>query len=275
MTDSIRFKDIPEAVHQQVIAQLRDHSIGFARATSARSDRKVELLGSGTLVRVGDKHAILTAHHVLEVLPKGPRLGVLLDSTTRLLSLDQRGLHRLKIARGKDDSVGPDLAALILAKPIASTLAAQRRFFDLSAHREEMLERPELDEHGMWVVGGFVDELTRRETHRGIPHITFRNQALLGTVERCPPVGEFDYFNSPIDVDDRVNVPKLFGGVSGGGLWQIQLAQDTKGVLSARQAKLSGVVFYQLPTTATQCGLRCHGRRSVYEVAFAAIANSK
>lgn len=34
---------------------------------------------------------------------------------------------------------------------------------------------------------------------------------------------------------------------------------------------LSGVVFYQEPTTELYCGVKCHGRQSVYNVAFEAI----
>lgn len=275
MERSILFKDIPEAVRSSIVTQLRDFSIGFTRATPATPSQRVGLIGSGTLVKAGDRYAILTAHHVVEVLPRTGRLGVLLESSNHMTSLDTGGLRFLTIARGTDDSVGPDLGAVILAEPIASALRAQKRFFDLGAAREPLLKNPPADEHGMWVASGFPDELTSRDTQRGVFHVTFRNQALLGTVERCEVVDGYDYFHCPVDVDDRVNVPDKFNGMSGGGLWQLQLAQKEDGTLLARAAQLSGVIFYQLPTTATQCGLRCHGRQSVYEAAFEAILNGK
>ncbi|HET9216647.1 MAG TPA: hypothetical protein VFR18_06695 [Terriglobia bacterium] len=271
MNESPLFRDLPQSLLSNIVEQLREFSVGFTRAVPAYRDRRVELIGSGTLVKAGDRYAILTAHHVLEDFPRGPRLGLLLDSANQMTSIDQHGLRFLDIARGRDDSEGPDIGAVILAEPVASALRAQKRFFDLGFHRESMLNSPLPDEHGLWVANGFVDELTRRGPEGGIFHVTFRNQSLMGIVERCPMIGEFDYFNVPVDVEERATVPGDFGGMSGGGLWQLQIAQSKDGTLSSRQPKLSGLVFYQLPTTDTQCGLRCHGRRSVYETAYAAI----
>jgi hypothetical protein len=58
--------------------------------------------------------------------------------------------------------------------------------------------------------------------------------------------------------------------MSGGGLWQIPLKRQG-GDLVHRPPLLSGILFYQEPTTDTLCGVKGHGRRSVYEVAYNAI----
>ena len=58
--------------------------------------------------------------------------------------------------------------------------------------------------------------------------------------------------------------------MSGGGVWQVPLKR-TEGSLTHGPAVLSGVMFYQYPTTDTQCGIRAHGPRSVYQKALDAI----
>ena len=60
--------------------------------------------------------------------------------------------------------------------------------------------------------------------------------------------------------------------MSGGGLWQIPLKRQGSAVVSLTPL-LSGILFYQNPTTDPECGVRGHGRRSVYEHAYNSIQN--
>jgi hypothetical protein len=265
------FKDIPEAVNQGIIDRIREYSIGFTLTNARDRERRVDLLGSGTLVCIGDRPAILTAHHVAVKIPDSGRVGVLIDSSPQPQSLDRRGLDVLKIARGKKDSAGPDLAAVLLSEPIASSLRARKRFFDLDRHREASLTSPPRGEEGMWIVNGFLDERTKREKMPGYFRIAFHNQSGMGIAESQPVVGRYDYFFIPIDEPDRVSFPHRLNGMSGGGLWHAQLVRNKEGKLSARPPILQGVNFYQVPTTPTRCGLRCHGPQSVYKVAYEAI----
>jgi hypothetical protein len=62
--------------------------------------------------------------------------------------------------------------------------------------------------------------------------------------------------------------------MSGGGLWQIPLKRQGSGLVHLPPL-LSGILFYQQPTTATECGVRGHGRRSVYERAYKRIQGCK
>jgi len=264
------FRDIPMQVREEILARLRDYSIGFTLSTQDPQLR-VKLLGSGTLVRIGTRHLILTAHHVAAKIPKQGRVGVLIDSANHPQSIDCRGVHVIKIARGKEDSVGPDLGAVLLSETIASMLRARKRFFDLEKHRSISLNSPPNGDDGMWVMNGFVDEWTQREKKDGRFRVAFKNQSGMGIAERRSTRGSFDYFFVPVSVEDRASFPANFGGMSGGGLWHVPFVQDKVGNISARPPILQGVNFYQVKTTRTRCGLRCHGPRSVYKVAFEAI----
>ena len=56
--------------------------------------------------------------------------------------------------------------------------------------------------------------------------------------------------------------------MSGGGLWQVPLKRGAKGKIEHKTPILSGIVFYQKPTTEMYCGVKCHGRQSVYKAVF-------
>jgi hypothetical protein len=102
--------DLPEAVIEAAARDVANYSIGFLNVKSPpRRSEDVRLLGSGTLISVGSTHAILTAHHVLSVLPRSGRLGLILSPTAQQHSVDTQGLGYIEIARGRIESDGPDL----------------------------------------------------------------------------------------------------------------------------------------------------------------------
>lgn len=136
-----------------------------------------------------------------------------------------------------------------------------------------MLHAPPDLHDGFWFVNGFVDENTIDERVKdGYGWIKrFYNLSGAGGPQKPILVGGYDYFDFPVSFRGRSFAPKSFGGMSGGGLWQIPLIRDTKGQIKHKKPLLSGIVFYQEPTTDRFCGVKCHGRLSVYDVAFKAI----
>jgi len=271
MTESIRVGDLPKELTEGVVRELSAFSIGFARVVETANRPRVDLLGSGTLVTAGRKQAILTAHHVVQVLPRVGRLGLLLWSSDHPTTVDCAGLGFLEIARGVDDSVGPDLGAVVLSAPIASAIAAQKSFYNLDNRRDGVLNRPPQDNEGFWIANGFIDERTTEHRGEGIVSKRFFNLSAAGGAERQPDVDQFDYYQYPVSIEGREYSPRSFGGMSGGGLWQIPLAREGNGSVVSRTPLFSGLVFYQVPTTSSECGVRCHGRRSIYEIAYEAI----
>ena len=135
-----------------------------------------------------------------------------------------------------------------------------------------MLQSPPDLRSGFWFINGYVDEFTMegRGEHSGKIK-RFYNLSGAGGPEGPNIIGDFDFFDFPIT--DRSCVPESFGGMSGGGLWQVPLKLDADGQIKNQPPLLSGVVFYQEPTTDTICGVKCHGRQSVYRVAYDSIQN--
>ncbi|MGB7911795.1 MAG: hypothetical protein WCF59_06180 [Desulfobaccales bacterium] len=84
--------ELPPNLFEAISADLIRHTIGFVRLDETPTGPDIVLLGSGTLVKVGVTYAVLTAQHVLEVLPKSGRLSVILSDLIRKDSIDKQGL---------------------------------------------------------------------------------------------------------------------------------------------------------------------------------------
>jgi hypothetical protein len=272
--EEIRLGELPEAVIEAAAREVASYSIGFLHVNNPlRSSQDVMLRGSGTLVSVGTTYAILTADHVLSVLPRNGRLGLILSPTVQQYTIDIQGIAYVRIARGKRESDGPDLGAVVLSPPIAAALRAKKSVYSLDAHRDQALLSPPYLRDGFWLVNGFVDEKTIEEQGKdGYTLVKgFYNLSGAGGPDKVTVVGNHDYYDFPVSYGGRSVAPKSFGGMSGGGLWQVPLKREPGGEIVHKSPILSGVVFYQEPTTETQCGVKCHGRQSVYQVALEAI----
>ena len=274
MTDVVSLRDIPPSLVDSATEIVRQYTVAFVRL-DVRPDES-GLVGSGTLVKAENSYAILTAHHVVRALPRVGRLGVLLEKTRLPHTIDTEGLAFLEIARGTEDSAGPDLGAVVLAPSIASAIAAKKVFHNLDSRRDETLTSPPHIRDGFWVTQGFLGERTVVFVDPDGQGSTKKlyNFSGVGGPEESVQVGDHDYFEFPVNQPDAPGTPRNWGGMSGGGLWQVPLKRDG-GELVGGTPVLAGVVFYQQPTTDTECGVRCHGRTSVYQVAYEAIRQNE
>ena len=274
----IPITSIPADVLESISRRLSDYTVGFLRILDTPKGQDAGLLGSGTLVQVGRTYAILTADHVVEILPTDGRLGLILSRDLSQHTLDIQGLYYLRIARGNVDAEGPDLGAIILSPTIAATVGAIKSFYNLTYHRDHMLTEPPDIQEGVWFDNGFVEERTIQEEGRDRYSFIKGFYMLSGAggpedqpVER----GNFDYISLPVVYGTKSEAPVSFGGMSGGGLWQVQLITGPSGKIKPKALLLSGVVFYQEKTINERGGIICHGRSSVYQIAYEAIKQAQ
>jgi hypothetical protein len=260
-------------LYDSIARTLHSYTVAFVDPGEPERGRMPRLIGSGTLVRAGDRRAILTAHHVLRAVPQSDRLCILLEKTPEPHTLDRAGVHFLKIAYGsEDESTGPDLGAVLLAEQLGGSIEAKKCFCNLEKWVDSTLQSPHDLDVGIWAMQGFLDErtvLTLDPDGRG------STTGFYNYTEFCRPqppfeVGAFDYFD--VRVDNPDGRPTKWGGMSGGGLWQVPLRRDGDGFTPLNWL-LSGVAFYQHSEPAD--GIRCHGRRSLYQVARDAIAQGQ
>ena len=267
--------DIPDDLFRSATEHLWQFTVGFVGVESKNKMQKATLLGSGVLVNVNGTHAILTAAHVIDVLPRSGRLGLVLSLTPEQTTIDISGINYLKIARGDKPEAGPDIAAVMLSSSIASAIASKKSFYNLASRKDQMLTAPPEDREGFWVASGFVEELTQIDPNP-TPYETLKAFCHFGTVggvDAYRVEGQHDYFSFPVSQPPNGSLPHNFGGLSGSGLWHVLLREDKAGVLAVYQYILQGLTYYQDPCFDGRSALRCHGARSIYSVAYEAICN--
>jgi hypothetical protein len=263
-------KDLPKELTESILRDLSIFTIAFLGAEVPASRR-----GSGVLVSAGNNRAILTAHHVTEGLPREGRFGIFLEPTNHLHSVDTDDVLLIKIARAGEEWEGPDLAAILLKPRIASTIAAKKLFFNLDLRRERMLKNPPDIGNGVWCATGFLDERCEtRETTNGNVQYMYQFGGF-GGPDELSNVDGYDRLEMTID-EDAPDMPKSWGGTSGGGLWQVALKHGEAGTIVASAKTLMGILFAELWDKKKRItSVRAHGRRSIYDVAHKVISEAE
>lgn len=255
--------------------RIWDYTIGFLKLEAHEGYENAILLGSGVLVRVDDTYAILTAQHVVEVIPKNELVGLILSNKKETSKFDSNLVEFVEIARGHIDSIGPDIAVIILPLQVATDLEAKKSFYNLGIRKDDLLTNSVEENQGLWFAQGFVEERTKIDTDIRKPAIvkSFCQFSAAGGPEDYEETDEFDYYKFPIDTELQNSSPKDYGGISGGGLWQVILREDNNKEIEIEEVILRGVNFYQFPLVNGKTGLRCHGYKSVYDIAYDVLSN--
>jgi len=271
----VKVRELPDSVFAAISARLSHYTIGFIRLTPSSQGDQPQLLGSGVLVKADSVHAVLTTAHVLPLLPTSGKLCVLLEPTPQPHVVDTIGLEYRSVAHGSVDAEGPDLAAVILAPSIASSLAAKKSFYNLDRWRDTALQAPGDVHDGVWAVQGWLNERTQviENFHTHERTTRFYNFTGLGGPDPSTSRDGYDYFDFVYERTNPDVPPQPWGGVSGGGLWQIPLKRDGDSITDVK-ALLRGIAFYQAEQTGAPFSIRCHGIQSVYDRAYSTIAGS-
>lgn len=247
-----------------------NYSVGLIIVHEDRQDNPAQFVGSGTLVQINSIYGILTANHVLDVLPSYGHIGLVLHMPSQIHSPQIESSHLIKIpiAKCNLDADGPDLGMIILPQIHAGQISYYSSFYNLSFDRDSHVNNPINSKAGVWVLCGFPgDYLTKESPTSSFSHVLgCCNLCGFGTVSREYSSNGFDYLE--IDVNHENELPKSFCGVSGGGVWQVLLEQSQKGDLIDKSPLYSGVAFYQSEVVNNRRTIKCHGRKSIYKIAY-------
>jgi hypothetical protein len=249
---------------------ISSYLVGIVKLRKTDSFDKVTLCGSGTLAEINGRHAILTAHHVIEALPNSGEIGLILaPQPAHKFTLNVETLNKVKLARGWSESEGPDLGLILLPMERLGQIKALQSFYNLSKRREKMLSDPPEITRGVWLLCGYPDEWAKdQEAEGGFAQVTgFKALCYGGGVDNeCIREG-FDYLDFHVDSGQL----QSFGGVSGGGLWHVLLKKSLEGKLEVSDSIFSGVAFYESPLVDGSRSIRCHGRQSIYKNVYASV----
>jgi hypothetical protein len=263
---------------------LLDWTVGLVKAVPAKRPPDeppfdAVLAGSGVLVTAKGRHAILTADHVMENLPKSGPIGLILlrkgTPQDHQYTVEMEHMERITLGRGTDDQSGPDLALIVLPAVEARRLQVYKSFYNLSMRREKMLALPPPTELKPWVMGGLLGEMTSELEPRVGKIRQFNFKGLCGPVilRTCRREGRFDYLSAEVNYGKQYNLPKTFGGYSGSGAWHM-VVREKDGKLASDQLVLGGIAFYENRVTEDKLTIECHGIHSIYDVAENALGNA-
>ena len=113
-----------------------------------------------------------------------------------------------------------------------------------------------------------VGELSEIQDHTDTRTIEghVHGEAFFSVVQDTHEHNGFDYLDLGADLRSP-GVPSSFGGVSGGGLWEIKLTMsgDTKEIHWDGKRYFRGVAYWQSDGSTNRRVIRCHGSKSIYE----------
>ncbi len=270
----IAIEDIPQALMDEVTGALQHFAVPLLKAPpSGERWESFPIGGTGTLVHIDGTHFILTASHVWREIKKSSDVFLLLKNTPSRYVISTNSLSAQELARTGPEAWGPDLALVKIPHMHVSTIAASKSFLNLSGHRAEFAAKPCPVEKGFWVVFGLVHEFSHLEVDESAKTITAQSvgRGLFSVIDETHEREGCDFLD--ISVNTKLDgVPRSFGGVSGGGLWRIDLqkSRSTGAITWDGKRHFRGVAFWQSDEENGHKVVRCHGPRSIFDKAWQA-----
>ena len=164
---------------------------------------------------------------------------------------------------------GPDLALLELPGPFVARIAAHKSFLNLAQQRATLAAHPPALGR-CWAVTGMVGQFSDVQTHQAVRIVeaNIQARAFFSLIQETHRRDGYDYFDAGAKVE-LPGAPSTFGGVSGGGLWEVGLSMTKSGTISwDGKRHFRGVAFWQSPVSDGRRVIRCHGPQSTFESAW-------
>ena len=214
--------------------------------------------GTGTLVRIANSHYILTAAHVWEErLQSSRQVGLTLTPDIDHCSpIETSALAPFTLPNpGGLQEWGPDIVLLKIPAFLVGGIEAIKSFYPVDKDKRQRKLAGVEYRFLAGAPGDFV-KIAQLNTQLNVT-------VFLADLAPLPYTrGKYDY----IDLKENVSLPgypKTFKGVSGGGLWRVQVfgSADTGEV--DWSCFLEGLAFYQLPAEDAHVIVRCHGEQTI------------
>jgi len=262
---------VPYEFIENAAMELSDYFVSFVKLEQTSTQEYARLAGSGTLVEIEGTHAILTADHVFDDLPRrsgnvGLVLATRFQPQLHRFTINMEHVEKLRVARGTCESDGPDLALLILDRSQLGSIKAMKSFYNLSKRRDQILSNPPATDVGVWLLSGMAEEWTSNTTpEKGYEIVkVFRGMHGIGLVEVEYMLNGYDCLEFKAKYNENYEGPRSYGGYSGGGLWHLLIAKREDGDIEVTDRILSGVAFYESPIEDQIRKIKCNGRQSIY-----------
>lgn len=251
-------EDEKSGLREEVVRTVGVHTVVLLTISDSREGEVLDLGGTGTLVSIARFHYILTAAHVWEERLKSARdVGITLKEDIDHCCRIRAASFVVSCMLRPDNwnEWGPDLVFLKLPENLVGGIEAFRSFYRLDMERAGV----KLDGIEARILMGApraTGKFTRTHADLSI------NGFFADVSAQAYNKGEFDYIDLREDVA-LPGVPQTFGGVSGGGLWRVQIYQSPDTGKIDWSWLLEGTAFHQSDLIDNHRIIRCHGRKSI------------
>lgn len=249
------FRSSPEE-QERIGRNVGNFSVALFGVDDSPDYRDVHLVGSGTLVVLGNSHYVLTAAHVWHSgLMKYDATGLTLkEDVDHCFPIPNEAIKVHELAETKLDEWGPDIVFLGIPDSYVGTIETYRAFYTLGKDRKR-IEKGYL---GARILNGTPGALAK-----GVGKIqVVEMQGMYVAID--PNFYDHDKIDL-IDFEMDTTLPQVikdFSGVSGGGLWDVQIFPTGGGKFDSIQT-LVGVAFFQLGLKGSIQTVRCHGPKTI------------
>jgi hypothetical protein len=253
--------DIADAI----LSHVSNFAVGLIRRVEGAGST---VLGSGVLVSIEGRRGILTAGHVAAAYEKLPEVGLIRfvagGQLRRMLKLGDTQTIILQSSDTFTESKAVfDLAFTQLPPDAASLIEAQGVFLNIEKNRTKMEARAPAEGKHVDAMLGLIAEFSQQPFIEGKEFIS-PMRGVLHTGHICAQqnglltVEAMDY-----NLDE---LPKSFGGMSGGGLWRIYFVEDEK-ESNIIATMLCGIASWQID----QRNIACQGWDRIDEALIPAV----
>jgi hypothetical protein len=247
----ITTRDISDAI----LAHISNFAVGLVLTKEGAGS---EVLGSGVLISIEGRRGILTCGHVAEAYEKRPEIGLIRflagtpqSAQRRILKLSDTQTIIMRSSDAFDESKEVlDLAFTQLLPDDASSIGSQGGIFlNIEKNRSKMVSAAPAEGTHVDAILGLVAEFSQQPFVQGKELIS-PMRGVLHTGHICAQE------NGLLTVDamdyNLHELPKCFGGMSGGGLWRVYFIEDEK---EARiiATMLCGIASWQIDNRKIGC----------------------
>ena len=263
--DRIDPKEIPDGVLRDFRNMVQKYSVALVLADGEGDTSRYACHASGTLVEHDGFLCILTAGHVVEAISQHEWLGVpVAEIRHRPPFFPTGALVSKTLYTGGASQWGPDLALVRLPAGNLGDITARKSFLNVTRRAASVLKSiPDFD-RGAWGIVGCPSEISEISGQEGVIVTATYVSYFPSMVEQAP----YDYFDHVVNYALAPTLPRDFGGLSGGGMWHVEVGRQSDGSLAwDGELELLGVAFYQLPDKESpleKAYVRCHGPKSLY-----------
>jgi hypothetical protein len=247
-------------ISSELLADIRERVWMYTASVFAVDGSTPRYKGTATCVAASKAEYLLTAAHVWHEL-RGDRFALSLEADRLLVPIPKSLVEPLVLSAPEIGEWGPDLALIRIPDLVARDIRQVKAFYNVDKRTASSGERPQY-ESGLWAVLGAPGE----QSEFGEKEAVLKISLFASVVASAQIRDGFDYVDLSYFHEDRPDLPRSYGGISGSGLWRLPISRAATGAIVWNdEVHLEGVAFYQKPASSVEGVIRCHGRTSVYD----------